>query len=147
MTPEAGSHGWPFQSKQPVGGFLSSPSHQTVPSSFLTTLVKIVFLRVEASALGFDFSLVPGATPKNPYSGLTAHSLPSGPIRIQAMSSPTVQTLYPFLRKISGGISMARLVLPQAEGNAAAMYLIWPSGYSTPKISICSASQPSFQPR
>ena len=43
------------------------------------------------------------------------------PMRIQAMSSPTVQILYPFLRRYSGGMSMARLVLPQAEGKAAAI--------------------------
>jgi hypothetical protein len=35
------------------------------------------------------------------------------------MSSPTVQTFQPGIE--SGGISMARLVLPQAEGKAAAM--------------------------
>ncbi len=68
-------------------------------------------------ALGLVFSLVPGATPKKPYSGLTAHSRPSSPIRIQAMSSPRVSTFQPGML----GASMARLVLPQALGNAAAM--------------------------
>ena len=37
---------------------------------------------------------------------------------IQAMSSPTVQTFQP--SKPAGGMSMAKLVLPQAEGKAAA---------------------------
>ncbi len=64
--------------------------------------------------------LVPGATPKNPFSGLTAHSRPSCPIRSHAMSSPTVQTFQPFIA--AGGISIARFVLPQAAGNAPAMY-------------------------
>ena len=41
---------------------------------------------------GLVFVFVPGATPKNPVSGLIAHSRPSVSIRIQAMSSPTVQT-------------------------------------------------------
>ena len=44
------------------------PSHQTPPSSVRATLVKIVSLKMEAMALGFVFSEVPGATPKNPYS-------------------------------------------------------------------------------
>ena len=38
---------------------------------------------------------------------------------------------------------MARLVLPQALGNAAAIYSIRPSGSSIPIINICSAIQPS----
>ena len=95
----ASSHGLPFQSTAFLGGFLSSPSHQTVLLSKLwQTFVKIVPFCVVCSALGLDFSFVPGATPKNPFSGFIAHSLPSAPTRIQAMSSPTVQILYPFSR-------------------------------------------------
>jgi hypothetical protein len=41
------------------------------------------------------------------------------------------------------GGTITRLVLPQAEGNAAAMYFFLPSGLVMPKISMCSASQPS----
>ena len=97
LTPAAfaaSSHGLPFQSTAFLGGFLSSPSHQTVLLSRLcTTLVKMVPFCVVCSALGLDFSLVPGATPKKPFSGFIAHSLPSAPTRIQAMSSPTHQTL------------------------------------------------------
>ena len=52
----------------------------------------------------------------------------------------------PYRGSTSGGMSIARLVLPQAEGNAAAMYLTSPSGLSTPRMSICSAIQPSFLP-
>ena len=69
-----------------------------------------------ATALALVFMPVPGATPKNPASGLIAYSLPSGPNRIQAMSSPMVSTCQPGM----AGASMARLVLPHADGNAAA---------------------------
>ena len=86
--------GLPFQSSACFGGFLSKPSHHTVSSSrFSTTFVKIVPFLVDKSALGLDFILVPGATPKNPFSGLTAQSLPSSPTLIQAISSPTHQHL------------------------------------------------------
>ena len=84
----------PFHSSALTGGFLSRLSHQTVLSSRLrATFVKIVPFFVEISAFGFDFMFVPGATPKKPFSGLIAYSLPSSPGRIHAMSSPTVQTL------------------------------------------------------
>jgi hypothetical protein len=75
-----------------------------------------VFRRIISIALALVFELVPGTTPKNPASGLTAHSRPSGPTRNQAMSSPTVWTFQPGID--AGGTSMARLVLPQALGNA-----------------------------
>ena len=39
---------------------------------------------------------------------------------------------------------MARLVLPQADGKAAVIYLTSPCGFSMPRMSICSAIQPSF---
>jgi hypothetical protein len=55
---------------------------------------------------------VPGATPKNPASGLIAYSRPSSPNFIHAMSSPTVSTVQPS----SDGMSMARFVLPVALG-------------------------------
>ncbi len=67
-------------------------------------------------ALGLDFQLVPGATPKKPNSGLTAYSRPSLPNRIQAMSSPKVSARQPGMV----GCSIARLVLPHADGKAAA---------------------------
>ena len=82
---------------------------------------------------------MPGATPKKPASGLIAYSRPSAPNFIQAMSSPIVSTFQPS----SVGISIARLVLPQAHGNAPAMYLTSPSGEVSLRISMCSASQPS----
>jgi hypothetical protein len=70
-------------------------------------------------ALGFEPMLVPGATPKKPYSGLIARRAPSGPCLIHAMSSPTVVTFHP--SKPFGGMIIARLVFPQALGNAAAI--------------------------
>ncbi len=38
-------------------------------------------------------------------------------------------------------------VLPQADGKAAQIYLTSPFGFSIPRISICSACQPSLRPR
>jgi hypothetical protein len=90
-------------------------------------------------ACGLVCSLVPGATPKKPYSGLTAHRRPSSPTRIQAMSSPMDSTFQPGMV----GLSIARLVFPQALGKAAAMYLVTPSGLVSFKMSMCSAIQPS----
>src|SRR4029077_4343453 len=103
-------HGFPCQSVRRSGTAPSMPSHHGQPSSVTATLVKITFLRRLAIALGFVFDDVPGATPKKPASGLMAHRRPSGPGRIQAMSSPTVHTFQPFCE--GGGTSMARFVLP-----------------------------------
>ena len=94
------------------------PSHHTPPSGVSATFVKMVLRASVAIALGLVFTEVPGATPKNPASGLMARRRPCASGLIQAMSSPTVQTFQP--SKPSGGISMAKLVLPQALGNAAA---------------------------
>ena len=115
------------------------PSHQTSPSSVFAQLVKIEFSRTVAIAFGLVFSPVPGATPKKPASGLIAYRRPSSPNFIQAMSSPTVSTFQPS----SVGISIARLVLPQADGKAPATCLTFPSGEVSLRISMCSASQPS----
>jgi hypothetical protein len=60
---------------------------------------------------------VPGATPKKPASGLIALRRFWASGLSQAMSSPTVQTFHP--SNPAGGISMAKFVLPQEEGNAA----------------------------
>ena len=107
----------PFHDMAWAGSF-SIPSHQMSRSSVSATFVKTEFpFSMVRMAFGFVFSLVPGATPKNPNSGLTAYSRPSSPNRIQAMSSPSVSTFQPGMV----GSSMARLVLPQELGNAAAM--------------------------
>ena len=55
------------------------------------------------------------------------------------MSSPIVSTFQPG----RVGISIARFVLPQADGNAPARCLDTPSGEVTFRMSMCSASQPS----
>jgi hypothetical protein len=68
--------------------------------------------------LRFVFGLVPGTTPKKPDSGLIARSRPSPSIESHAMSSPMVHTFQP--GKVAGGTSIARLVLPHAEGKAHA---------------------------
>ena len=54
------------------------------------------------------------------------------------MSSPIVSAFQPG----SVGMSIARFVLPDADGNAAATYLTTPSGDVSLRMSMCSASQP-----
>ncbi len=70
------------RSSQPVGklGGSSSvmPSHQTSQSVVKAQLLKTVFLSTVRIALRLDFSLVPGATPNIPASGLIAYNRPSG---------------------------------------------------------------------
>src|SRR3954447_6320444 len=115
------------------------PSHHTSSSSVYAVFVKMQFSSSVAMALALVRTLVPGATPKNPASGLIARSRPSGPNFIQAMSSPTVWAVHPGIV----GMSIARFVLPHAEGNAAAMYFDSPAGLVSLRISMCSANQPS----
>ena len=117
------------------------PSHHTPPSGVSATLVKIVFRATVAIAFGLVFSDVPGATPKTPDSGLIACKRPLASGLIHAMSSPTIETFQSLMA--SGGISIARFVLPHALGKAAEMYVFSPCGSSTPRINMCSASQPS----
>lgn len=72
-----GTQGFPCQSvKVMPGDGGSSPSHQTPPSLVSPTFVNIVFLEIVSMACGFVLCEVPGATPKNPFSGLMALSLP-----------------------------------------------------------------------
>src|SRR4029453_11580247 len=123
-------HGRPCQSVSVAGTSPSMPSHHGQPSSVTATFVKIEFTRRVAIAFGLVLDDVPGATPKKPASGLIAHSRPSGPGRIQAMSSPTVHTFQPGC--VAGGTNIARLVSPHADGKAAAMYVVSPSGLSRP---------------
>src|ERR1035437_9766938 len=91
--PMAGVQIWPRQSRHSAGGVSVMPSHQTPPSGVSATLVKMVLRASVAMALGLVLALVPGATPKNPASGLMARSWPLASGLIQAMSSPTVQIL------------------------------------------------------
>ena len=114
----SGVHTLPCQSRHSAGGSSVMPSHHTPPSGVSATLVKMVLRESVAIALGLVFCDVPGATPKNPASGLMARRQPWASGLIQAMSSPTVQTFQSF--SPSGGTIMAKLVLPQALGNAAA---------------------------
>src|SRR6516225_175262 len=107
----------PRQSRHSAGGSSVMPSHHTPPSGVRAVLVKMVFFASVAMALGLVFKEVPGATPKNPASGLMARNWPLSSGQIQAMSSPTVHTFQS--SKPLGGISIARFVLPQALGNAA----------------------------
>src|SRR5580700_2828096 len=113
-----GVHFLPCQSKHSAGGSSVMPSHQTPPSGVRATLVKMVFRESVSIAFGLVAAEVPGATPKNPASGLIACNTPSFPGLIQAMSSPTVQIFQP--SNPFGGINIAKFVFPQALGNAAA---------------------------
>ena len=72
--PAPGCQGLPCQSVRPAGGVGVNPSHHGSPDGVVATLVKIVFERTMAVALGFVLGLVLGATPKNPRSGLMARS-------------------------------------------------------------------------
>src|SRR5687767_11060137 len=118
FLPSSGVQGLPCQSMSLAGGTSVMPSHHTSPSGVIATLVKITLALSAFIAFGLVSSEVPGATPNSPYSGLMARKRPSGPGLIHAISSPMVVTFQPL--KACGGISIARLVLPQAEGNAAA---------------------------
>src|SRR5580704_5874283 len=113
------SHRSFFQLINPVGGSTPIPSHHGSRSGVIATFVKIVFLCSASITFRFVAMLVPGATPKNPASGLIACKYPSSPIFIHAMSSPTVHTRYP--RLSSADTIIARFVFPQALGNAPPM--------------------------
>src|ERR1700685_1406816 len=136
---EPGVQSRPFQSVRCAGGSSVRPSHHTSPSSVRATLVKMLLPHMVATALALVFMPVPGETPKKPASGLIAYSRPSGPNRIQAMSSPMVSAFQPG----TVGCNMARFVLPHADGNDAAMYRGAPDGGVSFRMSMCSASQPS----
>src|ERR1700722_17355958 len=109
----SGVHKFPRQSRHSAGGSSVMPSHHTPPSGVSATLVKIELRASVDMAFGLVFTEVPGATPKNPASGLIARNLPWASGLSQAMSSPTVQTFQPLRRKEAGGTIIAKLVLPQ----------------------------------
>src|SRR6185295_160927 len=88
--PISGVHLFPCQSRHSAGGSSVIPSHHTPPSGVSATLVKIEFFASVAIAFGLVLSDVPGATPKNPASGLIARRHPFASGLIHAMSSPSV---------------------------------------------------------
>src|SRR3984957_8041954 len=104
----SGVHKFPRQSRHSAGGSSVMPSHHTPPSGVSATLVKMVLVASVFIALGLVFIDVPGATQKNPASGLIARKRPPASGFIQAISSPTVQTFQP--SKPAGGINIAKLV-------------------------------------
>src|ERR1700679_3460421 len=67
-----GVHFLPCQSMHSAGGSSVIPSHHTPPSGVSPTFVKMEFVASVAIAFGLVFTDVPGATPKNPASGLIA---------------------------------------------------------------------------
>src|SRR5579872_1038144 len=139
LRPEPTDQGRRNQSTSSAGFSAVMPSHQMSPSMVMAQLVKMEFFATLSMALALDFMLVPGATPKNPASGLIAYKRPSEPNFIQAMSSPTVSAFQPGIV----GMIIARFVLPQAEGNAPVMYFTSPDGLISFRMSMCSAIQPS----
>src|SRR5688572_10931374 len=68
----SGVHAWPCQSVRRGGLESVISSHHTSPSGVSATLVKMALPHNVSMALGFVLSDVPGATPKNPASGLIA---------------------------------------------------------------------------
>src|SRR5437016_1227734 len=82
----SGVHLFPCQSRHSAGGSSVMPSHHTPPSGVKATLVKIEFFASVAIAFGFVLTDLPGATPKNPASGLIARKHPPASGLIQAMS-------------------------------------------------------------
>jgi len=87
--------------------------HHTSPSGVSATLVKMVSLFTAAMQLALVSSEVRGRRRMRRFR-VDRVERPSACGLIQAMSSPMVVTFQPF--SASGGISMARLVLPQALG-------------------------------
>src|SRR3954452_3152851 len=67
---ESGVQSRPFQSVRCVGGSSVRPSHHTSPSSVSATLVKRLLPQRVSTAFWLVAAPVPGATPKNPASGL-----------------------------------------------------------------------------
>src|SRR3954447_5247705 len=69
---DSGVQSLPFQSIRCSGVSPVIPSHQMSPSSVFAVLVKIVLRPIVSIAFGLVLAAVLGATPKKPYSGLTA---------------------------------------------------------------------------
>ena len=129
----SGLQGSPFQFRACVGGILvqASPTTRCCRPGSCTTLVKMVPFLVDARALGLDFALVPGATPKKPFSGLMAHRRPSAPVTHPGdIVAHAPAPCSPSSDSPRAESSMARLVLPQAEGKAAVIYRTSPWGFS-----------------
>src|SRR5512135_2193557 len=72
LRPHPGVQAFPVQSVSSAGGVSVMPSHHTSPSGVSATLVKIVSRSIDFMQLGLLCTLVPGATPKYPASGLIA---------------------------------------------------------------------------
>src|SRR5258708_7580574 len=88
--PDCGVQSLPVQSVSFAGACFVMPSHHTSPSGVSATLVKMVSRLMVSMQLGLVSQPVPGATPKNPASGLIARSVPSLDGFSHALSSPTL---------------------------------------------------------
>src|SRR5258708_39233594 len=72
LREDAGVHGRRNQSINSAGFSAVICSHHTSPSGVIAQFVKMEFFVAVSMAFGVDLMLVPGATPKKPYSGLIA---------------------------------------------------------------------------
>ena len=116
------------------GGSSVMPSHQTSPSSVSAQFVKIEFDADRGHRVRVRLLARARRHPEEPASGLIAYRRPSSPNFIQAMSSPIVSTFQPG----SVGISIARFVLPQADGNAPVTCFTSPVGRGRASGSACA---------
>src|ERR1700683_2019095 len=109
--PIPGFQSSPFQLMSSSCGTPLMPSHQgSREVAVMATLVKMASCCSAVLTFGLVFALLPGATPKNPASGLMARREPSEAICIQAMSSPTVHTRQPL--SSSAETILAKFVFP-----------------------------------
>ena len=117
------------------------PSHHTPPSGVSATLVKIVFLASAAIAFGLVFIDVPGATPKKPASGLMARKL-ARRVRLNPCNVVADRPDLPAF-KSCGRNQHGEVRLAAGAGESRGHVCLFTFRTSAPRISMCSAIQPS----
>ena len=132
----------PCQSRHSAGGSSVMPSHQTPPSGVKRDVGEDGVLRQRRHGVGIGLHRVPGATPKNPASGLMARRLP---VRVGLDPGDVV----------ADGPDLPAFEIRRAEsswrswscrrrwGRRRRRRSSRPAGSSTPRMSMCSAIQPS----
>ncbi len=138
----SGVHELPCQSRHSAGGSSVMPSHHTPPSGVSATLVKIVFRASVAMAFGLVLTEVPGATPKNPASGLIARSRPFC-VRLDPGDVVAHRPHLPALEARRAESAWRSWSCRRRWGRPRRRRSSRPAGLSTPRISMCSAIQPS----
>jgi hypothetical protein len=115
----SGVQSLPCQSIACAGGSPSMPSHQTSPSSVSATLVKIVLALIDSIAPGWSRRRA-GRHPEETGLGVDRVDLPvlagldPGDVVADRRDLPAL------VLEVFGGTIIAKLVLPQALGKAAA---------------------------